>query len=175
MARAPDLAAALVQGDVATLESLYRDFAPRLYAVARRLLSIEADAEECVQEVFVSLVERGQRGGVIDDLRAYLFASLRHAVALRGKKSQRIHALEARLAPSGEAASQHLDVLATSAMARATAALPAEQREVLALKIDGDLTFAEIAEVLGVSANTAASRYRYALEKLRETVKEPVP
>ncbi len=40
------------------------------------------------------------------------------------------------------------------------------------LKIDGDLTFAQIAEVLGIPANTAASRYRYALEKLRSALGE---
>ena len=48
-----------------------------------------------------------------------------------------------------------------------SAGLPIEQREVLSLKIDGGLTFAEIAAVLGIRPNTAASRYRYALEKLR--------
>ena len=42
-----------------------------------------------------------------------------------------------------------------------------DQREVIALKVDGGLTFAEVAACLGVSPNTAASRYRYALEKLR--------
>jgi RNA polymerase sigma-70 factor (ECF subfamily) len=42
----------------------------------------------------------------------------------------------------------------------------------VALKIDGGLTFAEIAAVLGTSINTAASRYRYTLEKLRERLKE---
>ena len=40
-------------------------------------------------------------------------------------------------------------------------ALPPEQREVVLLKIDGELTFAQIAEVIGASMNTAASRYRY--------------
>jgi RNA polymerase sigma-70 factor (ECF subfamily) len=50
---------------------------------------------------------------------------------------------------------------------QALRALPAEQREVISLKVDGGLTFAEIAALLGVSANTAASRYRYALEKMR--------
>jgi RNA polymerase sigma-70 factor (ECF subfamily) len=45
--------------------------------------------------------------------------------------------------------------------------LPCEQREVVLLKIDGELTFAQIAVVMGTSINTAASRYRYALEKLR--------
>ena len=45
--------------------------------------------------------------------------------------------------------------------------LPAEQREVLVLKIWGELTFEEIARQLGVPPNTAASRYRYALAALR--------
>ena len=47
------------------------------------------------------------------------------------------------------------------------AALPLEQREVIALKIDAELTFAQIGAVLGVNPNTVASRYRLALEKLR--------
>ena len=49
----------------------------------------------------------------------------------------------------------------------ALARLPEDQREVLALKTEGELTFEEIGLVLGIPANTAASRYRYALEKLR--------
>jgi RNA polymerase sigma-70 factor (ECF subfamily) len=44
---------------------------------------------------------------------------------------------------------------------------------VIALKIDGGLTFAEIASVLGTSINTVASRYRYAIEKIRNTVTSP--
>ncbi len=53
------------------------------------------------------------------------------------------------------------------ALAAAVAALPAAQREVLALKIDGGLTFGEIAGVTNTRPNTAASRYRYALAQLR--------
>jgi RNA polymerase sigma-70 factor (ECF subfamily) len=45
--------------------------------------------------------------------------------------------------------------------------IPPEQREVLVLKIWGELTFEQIATELGLSANTAASRYRYALAALR--------
>ena len=49
--------------------------------------------------------------------------------------------------------------------------LPAEQRAVAHLKLWEGLTFDDIAEVLGVSINTAASRYRYALDKLRERLR----
>jgi RNA polymerase sigma-70 factor (ECF subfamily) len=48
--------------------------------------------------------------------------------------------------------------------------LPAEQREVVVLKIWGGLTFEAIGEVLGISPHTAASRYRYALNHLRRTL-----
>jgi len=47
--------------------------------------------------------------------------------------------------------------------------LPDEQREVVIMKIWGGLTFAQIAGAIGISANTVASRYRYAIERL-ETV-----
>ena len=50
---------------------------------------------------------------------------------------------------------------------QALRSLPAEQREVIHLKVYEDMTFQQIAQTLGLSINTAASRYRYALEKLR--------
>jgi len=54
----------------------------------------------------------------------------------------------------------------------ALAKLPESYREVVALKVWGDLTFAEISEALGIPPNTAASRYRYGLQELRKLTKE---
>jgi RNA polymerase sigma-70 factor (ECF subfamily) len=54
------------------------------------------------------------------------------------------------------------------ALQSALKTLPGEQREVVVLKIWGELTFEESAAIIGISPNTAASRYRYGLEKLRE-------
>jgi RNA polymerase sigma-70 factor (ECF subfamily) len=50
---------------------------------------------------------------------------------------------------------------------RALGRLPLEQREVIALKLSEDLSFREIGQVLRIPANTAASRYRLALGRLR--------
>ena len=50
--------------------------------------------------------------------------------------------------------------------------LPDIYREVITLKVWGELTFAEIAESLDIPANTAASRYRYGVEELRKVMKE---
>ena len=49
--------------------------------------------------------------------------------------------------------------------------IPEEQRQVIVLHIWGGLSFDEIGSVLAISANTAASRYRYALQKLREAMR----
>ena len=54
------------------------------------------------------------------------------------------------------------------AIERSLQQLPEDQREVLKLRVWGELGFREIGEALGISINTAASRYRYALKKLGE-------
>jgi RNA polymerase sigma factor (sigma-70 family) len=48
--------------------------------------------------------------------------------------------------------------------------LPTEQREVVYLKVFEGMTFQEIADRCEISINTAASRYRYAIEALRRTL-----
>ena len=53
--------------------------------------------------------------------------------------------------------------------------LPAEQREVVLMHVWGGMTFEEIAAALGASPNTAASRYRYGLAKLREQFQATAP
>jgi len=52
-------------------------------------------------------------------------------------------------------------------LADALATLPYEQREVIVLHLNGDLTFREIAVVQGMSINTVRSRYRYGIDSLR--------
>ena len=54
-----------------------------------------------------------------------------------------------------------------ASMQAALAQLPTAQREVIVLKIWGELTFAQIAQALDESINTIASRYRYGLEAMR--------
>jgi RNA polymerase sigma-70 factor, ECF subfamily len=154
--------------------ALYDRFGPALYRTARTLLNRDDLAEDAVQETFVGLVRARVGATDLENAKAYLFAALRHAAA-----KLRTRAGRERPVPPADL----LDLPATSPAAvgraaeleRALRSLPAEQREVIALKIDGGLTFAEIAACLGVSPNTAASRYRYALEKLRAALGEGRP
>ncbi len=155
-------------GDPAAFGSVYDRYGPGLYRAAWRMLGRQADAEDAVQEVFAAVVRSRHRLGEVEDLGAYLFASLRRAAQRIAR--QRGREPKPGLASDPPVESPDGQTADAERLWRAVARLPAAQREVLALKIDGELTFMQIGTVLGISPNTAASRYRYALEKLRETL-----
>jgi RNA polymerase sigma-70 factor (ECF subfamily) len=166
------LAQGLAEGREEAFAALYDRHGPALFRVARAMLGSTPDAEDAVQELFVGLVRVRRRLGAVENLQAYLFAALRHAVAKiaahRLPGAAQADALDQVAAPTGRTG----DAERSARLERAVRALPCAQRELVALKIDGGLTFVEIAVLLGISPNTAASRYRYALEKLRDAMKE---
>lgn len=158
--------ARLAKGDPSALDELYDHFGPQCYRYALGMLGRAEAAEDALQELFLELARARGRLGPVRSGRAYLFAMLRHAVWRRLRRSRERSgepaAVFERPLPSGIPESAALDVES------ALAGLPAEQREVVVLKIYQDMTFAEIADATRVSQNTAASRYRYAIERLRE-------
>jgi RNA polymerase sigma-70 factor (ECF subfamily) len=160
----------LASGDREAFAALYDRLGVRLYRTALTMLASTAEAEDVVHDLFVDLARNRQKLTRVTDLDGYVFTMLRHAVARRHRRrtlAQRtIDRLGRERVATGGFSTPPV-AMHDEALAAAVAALPAAQREVVALKIDGGLTFAEIAGVLGTSLNTAASRYRYALEKLR--------
>jgi RNA polymerase sigma-70 factor (ECF subfamily) len=160
------LLAGLAEGRDEAFAALYDRYGRSLFRVAWTLLRSRQDAEDAVQDVFLGLVRSRSALGRIENVRAYLFSALRHAAARLAARKPTDHP---RLVSDGQSGASRngLDPEMADWLDRALAALPHEQREVLTLKIDGELTFEEVGAVLGISANTAASRYRYALEKMR--------
>ena len=163
----------LAAGRADAFAALYDRHGAELFRVARSMLGSAQDAEDAVQEVFVGLVRARSCLGKVENLRGYLFAALRRAVArLSAEHKSRPCGSELEAHDPVQAESPALEIEQAVRLERALAELPWQQREVIALKIEGGLTFAEIAGVLGLSANTAASRYRYALDKLRAALEE---
>ena len=159
--------ARLAEGDPSALDGLYDEFGPALYRYALGMLGRTEAAEDALQELFLTLARSRGKLGHVQSARAYLFAMLRHGI---WRRLQRDAARERALDPA--TIFEHpqppgLPDGAAADIAAALAQLPPDQREVIVLKIYQNMTFAEIAEVTEVSLNTAASRYRYALERLR--------
>jgi RNA polymerase sigma-70 factor (ECF subfamily) len=157
----------LAAGDEAAYALLYARFGERLYRTALAIARRPEDAEDAVQEVFMALVRSREKLGRVDDLVAYLFASLRRAAIRRAVRRETQRRLESAAPRDLVQPGSEFDDPRREALTRALERLTVEERTVIALKIDGALTFAEIARVLDINPNTAASRYRYALARLR--------
>jgi len=141
--------------------------ANRFLLFARDQTRCEADAQDVLQE---ALVETWQRCGGKPPDAPLVFATIRRrAIDLarsNDRRAQReLASPEWFWAPADHAARDE-------DLEQAVKTLPPNLREVLVLKIWSGLTFQEIAGALDIPANTAASRYRYALERLRESLKE---
>jgi RNA polymerase sigma-70 factor (ECF subfamily) len=160
-----------VMPNVATDEdwkTCFAEAAPGLVLFARQFVRSIADAEDIVQEAFV----RFWRKQHCIRNRALLFATVRSiSLDLLRRDARRARREADALADSEQVApAPQFDSANESqqALAAAIDQLPAEQREVLVMKIWNELTFADIASVLEISQNTAASRYRYALATLKK-------
>lgn len=148
------------------IEVLYRQHGPALLLFALAITGERNRAQDAVHQVFLKLMGK-QSLSRLADKKAYLFACVRNAIVNEGKRRGR----DAPLEPdSAWFVPRERDYVEEQNLRRALAALPDDQREVIVLHIWGELTFSQIAELLSISANTAASRYRYALAKLRESI-----
>ena len=148
------------------IEGLYRQYGGPLLLFAVSICGDSSRAQDAVHQVFLKLIETNSLNNALDP-KAYLFASVRNALLNDQKSRQRHVPIDA---------DQHWfeppdrDHAAEQNLRRALQSLPDDQRQVVVLHIWGELTFSQVAEVLGISANTAASRYRYALARLRDAM-----
>ena len=150
----------------------YQQLASKLLLFARQWVPSMADAEDVVQTAFVKFWQH--QPDARPEHYPLLYAAVRTTALdhLRGENRrtnrEQIVAGETDEAFFDATIEQHENATTIEAALRQ---LPEAQREVLVLRIWGELTFAEIATALDDSINTVASRYRYALEALRRILK----
>jgi RNA polymerase sigma-70 factor (ECF subfamily) len=156
------------------VEKVYERHGEQLYRYLVFRLGSAEDAEDVLQECFSRFSRYDLRWRLVRDPKAFVFRVARNEANrfLRQKHGRREgEAMILAGAANGfTAAFVAPDEPSLALLLRAAEGLPPEQKEAVFLKVFDGLTFKEIASVCGVSANTAASRYRYGIEKLREAV-----
>lgn len=162
------------ESDEAFLEALYDAHALAVYCCALALTGSPEDAEDATQEVFVRLARDVRRLRKVRNTRAYLLSAARNAAysLLRSRRRRGRLQDAVTLETPVEEADPGPGAIEAICLRQAFALLPEEQRQVVALKVLQGMTFPEIARATGVSSNTAASRYRYAIERLRRALEE---
>lgn len=161
----------LRRGSTEALARIYQKYLDSLLTLAMGLLHDAGEAEDTVHDVFVSFVRSAGSFKVHGNLRAYLATSVvnrardrmrrgrQHAGYIKSHQDLRREADRPDTLVIGSEEAQRL----SGAMVR----LPQEQREVVVLRLKGDMKFKEIAKLQGVPIQTVQARYRYGLDKLR--------
>jgi len=159
-------------GDGAALARIYDKYRVPLLRMATGLLNREHMAEDIVHDVFLWLARSPEKVRLGGNLRSFLATCVVNRVR-NSNRSIRRRECDTTLAEAfgtGEDSGPEPWLIASEQRAvlnKALAQLPYEQREAVVLHLQGQMKFREIAKSQNVSINTAQSRYRYGLEKLR--------
>lgn len=153
------------------VQDWYVQYGPALVAYLCSMLGDRGSAEDVLHQVFMKLL-KGKVEVPGEAAKPYLFRAVRNAALNLAQQNRRNASFEASEVGT-EAGEQWFEAPAelgywSAKLENAIRGLPAEQSEIVVMRIWGEMTFEEIATVTNVSINTVASRYRYAISKLRE-------
>jgi RNA polymerase sigma-70 factor, ECF subfamily len=167
-------------GDAVAFEALYRRHRAPLYRFLLRQLGDTGRAEEIFQDVWMRVIDARERYQPRARFSAWLYA-IAHNRLMDHHRADRADRLDL------EESERVLDELpadelpahvwldrkrAAERLFAALARLPEAQREAFLLQQEGELSVEEIAQATGVSRETAKSRLRYAVAKLRASLGE---
>lgn len=159
-------------GDTAAFEELVLRYQKPVYSFVLRLLRDTAEAEDTVQKVFLLVYQNLKNFRFESSFKTWLYRisiNQCHNVFRQHKNREFTPLDDLPLADSKT--SQEEDYAQKEIMAQARKAiekLPTKQRQVLLLRVYQDLSFEEIGQVLNMRANSAKVNFHYALEKVKE-------
>ena len=179
-----DLISAFRAGDGSAMETLFGRYRKPVYAWLLRAAPDRVEAEDLYQEVWLKVI-RGVDGYAAGGFKAWLWRIVRNTAVDRARKRLAVPILDEPLSDEAGAETrveQVADEAAASVLARMEAAerqsflrravdgLSARLKDVVLLRIHGELEFREIADMLGLPIGTVLGRMNLAVKKLREAV-----
>lgn len=131
--------------------------------------------KDCIQDLFLEVWEKREKLDYVEAIKPYLFQSLRNNLIRRIKKqsvfsdiAQNDDYLEADLSAESNWILNETDELTSNRLRQGIEMLPKRQREALYLKYYENLSYEEIAEVMGLQRQAVANYLQYGIQKLRE-------
>lgn len=172
------LLSAIKHGDERAFDMLFRKYYSMLCAYGHKFVELE-EAEECVQDAFLWLWENREVMVVQSSLSSYLFAIVHHRALNRINQKEVKSRVENYFCEEMQSLIEdtnfyHIEEL-TLRIQEAVAALPESYREAFVMHRFKDMTYKEIADLLGVSPKTVDYRIQQALKQLRVDLKDYLP
>jgi RNA polymerase sigma factor (sigma-70 family) len=161
-------------GSKDALQRIYEKYLNHLLTLAMALLNDAGRAEDVVHDVFVSFAGSAKDFKLSGNLKSYLTTCVinRARDQIRANRRGPMQLDAAKSVSTNLNGPDHAIISSEESqkLNRALAQLPNEQREVIALRLKGEMTFKEIAKLNNISINTIQGRYRYGLNKLRSVL-----
>jgi RNA polymerase sigma factor (sigma-70 family) len=153
------------------LRRIYEKYLNHLLTLAMALLNDAHAAEDVVHDVFVSFAESAEGFKLKGNLRSYLTTCVvnrsRDRIRANQRKPSPLDGTELISSDSDGPAQAIISSEQAQRLNLAIAQLPDDQRQVIVLRLKGQMKFKDIAKMEGASVNTVQGRYRYGLNKLR--------
>ena len=159
-------------GNRDALRRLYEKYKNDLLKLAVSLANDVSTAEDVVQDVFVSFAQSADKIRPRGNLKKYLITCVANRIRNRKRNQQRhetsgIDDLDGTISDVNRPEQWAILSEELALLSNAMAQIPYEQREVVTLYMQGDMTFRQIAKIQNASISTVQGRYRYGLNKLR--------
>ena len=180
-----ELMAAFIVGDSAAMETLFLRYRQSVYSWLLRMTGDVTEAEDIYQDVWLKVIRHAAdyRSG---SFRAWLWQIVRNKTTDRMRKMSPSLILDSPISAEGESQETIVDQLSDDRAAdalmqieeverqrvvcEAIEALPMAQREVVLLRINGELSFKEIADMLAAPMGTVLARMHKAVKSLKDTL-----
>jgi RNA polymerase sigma-70 factor (ECF subfamily) len=167
----------LAEGDVSVFELVFEVYKKRVFGAALKMLKSQAEAEEIVQEVFLSIWQWRSRLDKIKDPEAYLFTITHNAIFTHLRKASRdqmlLNAILQHIALKQNITEETIAAHETSRLISETIQqLPPQQRAVYELSRLEGLSYNEIAERMHLSPHTVRNHLAESMKTIRVVLKK---
>ncbi|WP_460634640.1 RNA polymerase sigma factor [Larkinella harenae] len=162
-------------GDKTALEALATRYYRPLFHYCTRFTSNHALIEDCLQDLFLEIWEKNRGLAVVKSVKAYLFTAIRHNVVHRLRRDHLFAPLpetdeseDPVFNPESLLLTHELEQAQNNLLKQSLERLPRRQREAIYLRYYEELSYEEIASVMGLNRQVVANYLQHALETLRK-------
>lgn len=161
-------------GDKSAYAKIYEDYFDALYAYGRKFIPDATQVEDAIQDLFINLWRTREKLSSVDNIKFYLFRSLRRDIRRISEKEKSIEKIDfdgflfANEHPGEEYTSHHTDEELTQKLMQILKNLPKRQLEAITLRYYENFGIEEIASIMDVSEKTVRNTLHNSLTLLRK-------
>lgn len=156
----------IAEGDVNALSVLYDQLSRQIYFVAYAIVKTHHDAEDVLQQTLCEIARNAHRYQKGSNARAWVLAIARNQ-ALTLCRDRKAHLPLEELENNKNYVEKDAEPLSSLTMFDALRSLSEEEQQIVLLRIESDLKFKEIAELLQITVSSAEKKYQRAIKKLK--------